>query len=192
MAKKKQIPEKEGQKKGEDGLTAKQRRFVDEYLVDLCATKAAIRAGFAPKRAAEQGYELLHKTTVSDAVQRKLKVLSDKTIMSADEVLKEYSRIGKSDILNYVKFEGKDVVLRNSDELTESEARAISEVSEKVNKDGSKSISFKLHSKPHSLDSLAKYHQLFVERHEHNHNISWTDLVSEVEDADSEIAGDDD
>ncbi|MHC4864670.1 MAG: terminase small subunit [Planctomycetota bacterium] len=180
-------PLESNQIKGDDGLTFKQRRFVDEFLIDLNATQAAIRAGYSEKSARQIGSELLGKAVLFAEVRRAINDRRDESIMDVDELLSEYSRLGRSDILNYVTFEGKDVVLRNSDELAESEARAISEVSEKVNKDGSKSISFKLHSKPHALDSLAKYYKLFVERHDVNVNLSWVDLMTDVQKRKAEL-----
>lgn len=53
-------------------LTEKQKRFVQEYLVDLNATQAAIRAGYSPRRASELGYQLLQKTTVQSAIDKAL------------------------------------------------------------------------------------------------------------------------
>ena len=49
-------------------LTDKQKRFVEEYLVDLNATQAAIRAGYSEKTAEQQAYQLLQKTSVSEAI----------------------------------------------------------------------------------------------------------------------------
>ena len=49
-------------------VTPKQQRFVEEYLIDLNATQAAIRAGYNKRTAEEQGYQLLQKTSVSNAV----------------------------------------------------------------------------------------------------------------------------
>lgn len=51
-------------------LTAKQQRFVEEYLVDLNATQAAIRAGYSAKNADKIGPELLGKTRVAEAINR--------------------------------------------------------------------------------------------------------------------------
>lgn len=51
-------------------LTAKQKKFCDEYLIDLNATQAAIRAGYSVKRASEVGYQLLQKTTVKHAIDK--------------------------------------------------------------------------------------------------------------------------
>ena len=49
-------------------LTDKQKKFVEEYLIDLNATQACIRAGYSPKTAMEQGYQLLQKTSVQEAI----------------------------------------------------------------------------------------------------------------------------
>ncbi|ANY83325.1 hypothetical protein BB934_34035 (plasmid) [Microvirga ossetica] len=49
-------------------LTDKQKRFVEDYLVDLNATQAAIRAGYSAKTAEQQAYKLLQKTSVSEAI----------------------------------------------------------------------------------------------------------------------------
>ncbi|KAA9012396.1 terminase small subunit [Niallia endozanthoxylica] len=49
-------------------LTAKQESFIREYLKDKNATQAAIRAGYSKRRASEIGYQLLRKTTVSEAI----------------------------------------------------------------------------------------------------------------------------
>lgn len=49
-------------------LTPRQQRFVQEYLIDLNATQAAIRAGYSAKTAMEQGYQLLQNPSVSTAV----------------------------------------------------------------------------------------------------------------------------
>ncbi len=54
-------------KKG--NLTKKQKMFVAEYLVDLNATQAAIRAGYSEKNAGKIGPELLGKTRISEAIQ---------------------------------------------------------------------------------------------------------------------------
>jgi phage terminase small subunit len=61
------IPEKHGRIRG---LTAKQRRFVEEYLVDLNATQAAIRAGYSPRTASAIGCENLRKPQISTAVEK--------------------------------------------------------------------------------------------------------------------------
>ena len=53
---------------GHHDLTPKQQRFVAEYLIDLNATQAAIRAGYSAKTAEQLGYQLLQKTSVAAAI----------------------------------------------------------------------------------------------------------------------------
>lgn len=68
-------------------LTAKQRRFVDEYLVDLNATQAAIRAGYSAKTAGAIGGENLEKPEIAAAVQAAMDERSKRTEITADYVL---------------------------------------------------------------------------------------------------------
>lgn len=93
-------------------LSAKQRAFVTEYLVDGNATQAAIRAGYSPKTAQEQGSRLLSKVIVREAVERARAAIDRPTIASAterrevlssmfrDAALDPQSRLKASDILN--------------------------------------------------------------------------------------------
>lgn len=68
-------------------LTDKQQRFVDEYLVDLNATQAAIRAGYSEKTANEQGSRLLANVSVAAAIAEQQQKLSNKLELSAEWVL---------------------------------------------------------------------------------------------------------
>lgn len=69
-------------------LTVKQKRFCDEYLIDLNATQAAIRAGYSNKRASEQAYQLLQKTTVQNYINERMEEKDKELIADQDEVLK--------------------------------------------------------------------------------------------------------
>lgn len=79
-------------------LTAKQQRFVAEYLIDLNATQAAIRAGYSEKTAAEQASRLLTNVKVSEAVQAAMKARSERTEIDADWVLKRLARDATADL----------------------------------------------------------------------------------------------
>lgn len=72
-----------------DGLTAKQRRFVAEYLVDSNATRAAIRAGYSAVSADKIGSELLGKTRVSKAVAAKQAKVAEKLEITAEWIAGE-------------------------------------------------------------------------------------------------------
>ncbi len=74
-------------------LTEKQKRFVAEYLVDLNATQAAIRAGYSEKTADRIGPELLGKTCVSAAIQAAIQKRQKRTEITQDRVLQELARV---------------------------------------------------------------------------------------------------
>ena len=79
----------QGMAKGENGalLTARQRRFVDEYLVDLNATQAAVRAGYAPSGARQHASRLLAREIVKKAVADAMKRRQERVELTADEVI---------------------------------------------------------------------------------------------------------
>lgn len=81
-----------------NGLTAKQARFVDEYLIDLNATQAAIRAGYSEKTANEQGARLLANASVSAAVRAGQANRSERTKIDAAWVLTRLADEATADV----------------------------------------------------------------------------------------------
>lgn len=69
-------------------LNEKQQRFADEYLIDLNATRAAIRAGYSEKTASAQASRLLKDVNVSAYIKEKMSEQQEDTIASADEVMR--------------------------------------------------------------------------------------------------------
>jgi phage terminase small subunit len=69
-------------------LTAKQQRFCDEYLIDLNATQAAIRAGYSPKTAAQAAARLLTNVKVQEYIAKRMAEKEKALIADQDEVLK--------------------------------------------------------------------------------------------------------
>ena len=69
-------------------LTAKQQRFCDEYLIDLNATQAAIRAGYSEKTAAVIATENLRKPNISEYIEKRMAEKEAALIADQDEVLK--------------------------------------------------------------------------------------------------------
>lgn len=70
-------------------LTPKQQAFIDEYLIDLNATQAAIRAGYSEKNAHKIGPELLGKTRIAEALREAQKYRQERTCISQDRVIRE-------------------------------------------------------------------------------------------------------
>lgn len=79
-------------------LTAKQARFVEEYLIDLNATQAAIRAGFSEKNASRIAAELLGKTHVAAAINRAQSNRSQETRIDAAWVLTRLAAEAQADV----------------------------------------------------------------------------------------------
>lgn len=69
-------------------LTAKQKRFCDEYLIDLNATQAAIRAGYSPKTARMIANENLTKPYIKEYIEKRMAEKEKALIADQDEVLK--------------------------------------------------------------------------------------------------------
>jgi phage terminase small subunit len=68
-------------------MNARQKRFVEEYLIDLNATQAAIRAGYSKNRANAIGYDLLTNTDIQSAINSALAERAEKTKITAEYVL---------------------------------------------------------------------------------------------------------
>jgi len=85
-------------------LTPKQRRFVEEYLVALNATQAAIRAGYSPKTAYSIGMENLRKPQIAAAIQEAMKSRSARTEVTQDRVVKELARVAFVDPVQVINF----------------------------------------------------------------------------------------
>ena len=78
-------------------LTARQQRFVDEYLIDLNATQAAIRAGYSAKTAEPQASRLLTNVKVSQAVAVAMNARAERLHVDADWVLRRWVEIAQAD-----------------------------------------------------------------------------------------------
>lgn len=74
-------------------ISEKQKRFCEEYLIDLNATQAAIRAGYSEKNASRIAIDLLNKIHVSEYLGHMREEQSKRTGITADKVLEEISRI---------------------------------------------------------------------------------------------------
>lgn len=88
------------------GLTEKQKRFVQEYLKDLNATQAAIRAGYSERTASAVGYENLRKPQIEKALAEAMQQRCERTKIDADYVLKRLVEIDQMDIADILAEDG--------------------------------------------------------------------------------------
>lgn len=86
-------------------LTPKQKRFIEEYLVDLNATQAAIRAGYSPHTAKEIGCENLSKPHIRACVEKELAERSRRTGINQDRVIRELARIALVNPVDVINME---------------------------------------------------------------------------------------
>lgn len=88
-------------------LTEKQQRFVEEYLIDLNATQAAIRAGYSVKTANEQGSQNLAKLSIQQAIAEQMAERSKRTGINQDRVVLELAKIALVKMTDIVDSQGR-------------------------------------------------------------------------------------
>ena len=147
-------------------LTAKQQVFVQEYLVDLNATQAAIRAGYSKRTAEWIGPQLLGKTHVAEAVQGAMAKREDRTEITQDRVLKEYAKLA---FLDPRRFYDDDGQLLQVHELPEDVAAALSSMEVVTERAGELELAvrkIKFSDKKAALDSIARHLGMFKDKTE--------------------------
>jgi phage terminase small subunit len=144
-------------------LTPRQARFVDEYLVDLNATQAAIRAGYSASTAREQGYRLFTNVHIQEEIEKRMGERSEKVGITAQQVIREIARVAFANLSDVAKFGPDGVLIADSDSLSEDHSAAISEVKYAPSKNGA-TVSVKMHSKLQALELLGKHLGIFNEQ----------------------------
>ncbi len=150
--------------KGRD-LTPKQKRFVEEYLLDLNATQAAVRAGFSEKNADKIGPALIGKSRVKAAVQSALDARSLRTETTADEVIRELRILAFSDVTHYaINNEGRVVLSRRAPFWAKRALSSVKQKKKATRRQGTQDLEdvefdteIKLWSKPDALKLLAQH-----------------------------------
>lgn len=146
-------------------LEPKQRRFCQEYVVDMNASAAAVRAGYSSKTAKEQGYRLLTNVLVQEEVQRLKEKAAKRAEITADMVIAELAKIGFSNIQDFV---GKDNSTVDLSKIESARAAAVSGVKVTTSTTGmgksrqvEKKVEFRLHDKRAALENLGKHLGVF-------------------------------
>jgi phage terminase small subunit len=151
-------------------LTPKQRRFVEEYLLDLNATQAAIRAGYSRKTAAMLGYQQLQKTLVADAIASAQARRSQRTEITADWVLQELRKLAASNMGDFMRTGEHGDPHLDFSALTRDQMAALSEVTVDDFTDGRgddardvRRVRFKLHDKQAALVNIGRHLGMFTD-----------------------------
>lgn len=156
-------------------LNPKQKRFAEEYLKDLNAKQAAIRAGYSERSAEVQGARLLSNDKVQDFLREQGHAISERTNVTIDRVVQELARLGFSDLRDAFTADGHLIDPKEwPDDLAASIAsvEVVTRPTNETAKDGSKIIEhihkIKVWDKNSALEKLAKHLGMFIERHEHS------------------------
>ena len=144
-------------------LTPKQKRFIDEYLIDLNATKAAIRAGYSKQTACFIGYENLTKPQIKDAIREAQGYLSRRTEVTQERVIAELAAIAFSNIGDVISWGPDGVSVKRADELSPEILSAIADVSKSSSREGGM-LRVRLYDKLKALELLGRHLGLFTEK----------------------------
>ncbi|MDQ0475048.1 terminase small subunit [Labrys wisconsinensis] len=162
-------------------LNARERRFVEEYLIDLAPRRAALAAGYSLATARNEAYSWVAGASVKphlfEAVRQAQAQRAERCAITADRVLAELARIGFADIRKVLawreapeaeapdgprsKKAGASLRLVDSDALDADTAAAIAEVSQTTT-----GLKVKMHDKRAALVDIARHLGLFTDRTE--------------------------
>ena len=150
-----------------DKLTPRQIAFVDEYLVDLNATQALIRAGYSPKAANVCASQLLAKPNIAAAVAVKQAERARRVEISGDAVLRELAKLGFANMLDYVTIAGDGTASMDLSSITREQGAAIVELTteDSYDRDGNltRRNKIKLADKRAALVDMGRHLGLFRE-----------------------------
>lgn len=137
-------------------LTDKQKLFVTEYLVDLNATQAAIRAGYSPKTAGRMGADQLKKTHVQAEIQKRQGKIQAKLEISQEKIIQELASIAfanGADFAEVIELGGlQSVKFKPTEGMPPEKRAAISSI-----KSGSSGMEVKTYDKLRAMELLGKF-----------------------------------
>ncbi|MGN0692920.1 MAG: terminase small subunit [Oscillospiraceae bacterium] len=144
-------------------LTPKQERFCEEYLIDLNATQAAIRAGYSKKTAYRIGANLVQKSSVMERISTLKAEQSKRTEVTADKVIAELAAIAFADRTELATVDKNgSVKFTPTDSLPDDVKKVISGI-----KEGKFGTEVSSYDKVKALELLGRHLGIF-EKHEEN------------------------
>ena len=166
-------------------LNPKQEQFCREYLLDFNATQAAIRAGYSPKTANEQGAQLLAKLSVAQRIEELTAARAETLAVKVNDVVAELARMGFANILDYVTITERGHAYVDLSKMTREQAAAIGELTSEEYVEGKgedarlvKRTKIKLVDKRGPLELLGKHLGMFPTKVDLNVDDKRPDLSS--------------
>lgn len=146
------------------GISEKHARFAREYLVDLNATQAAIRAGYSPKTAGAQAHKLLKNAEIQAIIAAGAQKAEQRTEITLDRVLNEYARVAFSGMSKFVSIDSDGTPRVDLSKCTPEDLDLLSEVQTETQQGEGKPV-LKVKIKPldklNALEKLARHLGVF-------------------------------
>lgn len=147
-------------------MSDKQAAFVREYLVDLNATQAAIRAGYSEATASQQGARLLANVKIAEAIRAAMDERAERVQIQSDDVLAELRALVRSNVKHFVIDDSGDVDL--ADGAPDDAFRAVASIKHKIRTDADKSVTreveLKLWDKNSAIDKAMRHLGIFKDK----------------------------
>jgi phage terminase small subunit len=138
-------------------LSLMQQLFAQEYLVDLNATQAAIRAGYSPATARSQGQRLLTNVDIEKFIQNAMDRRSERTGITADRVLQDLAAIGFASIGDYLTVNEYGNPTLNFENLTRDQMASIRYIKIESDTNGRRKIQVKMSDKLAALIVMGRH-----------------------------------
>ena len=157
-------------------MTERQKRFCDEYLIDLNATQAAVRAGYKPEYAGTNANKLLNNTKILEHIKKRLDEKQDGLIATQDEILRQLTST-----LRREEKESVVVVTKSRRSFYDAAGKKVideKEIPEVVQ------IPAKLSDVNRAAELLGKYHAIWTDRSQVE-NIGPVQIINDIPRGDS-------
>jgi phage terminase small subunit len=141
-------------------MTPRERRFIDEYLVDADPTKAARRAGYRADAAKQTGAKLLKRAPVRFAIQERQAERGVRLGLSRERVLREYARIAFANLARIASWDAKGFTLAPLKVIEDDDAAAISGLVIGAGEAG-EVLRMRFHDKGFAIEALAQHLGLY-------------------------------
>jgi phage terminase small subunit len=139
-----------------DGLTQRQRRFVEHYTILGNASEAARRAGYSEATVKSAGSRLARSPAIVKALDEANAARAQRTRIDGDRVLEEVARLGFVDLADLLDWSGGEIALKPPREIAPADRAALAQITLTTGKDGAR-LKVKLFDKLRALEILAKH-----------------------------------
>lgn len=143
------------------GLTAKQKVFVDEYLVDGNATRSAVAAGYSERSARMTGNRMMTNDDIKTAIAVAQDARSERTQIASDMVITELGKLAFSNIEDYVKLDDKGVASLDLHRVTRDQFAAVTEITTDSIGEITTRVRLKIADKRGALELIGKHLGMF-------------------------------